>query len=70
MTRIRDKAAVVGIGQTEFSASSGRGETRLALEAITAALADAGIKPSEVDGIVRYGVAQHGVSDAWVAHNL
>lgn len=51
---IRGKAAIVGIGQTEFSADSGRSEWQLAMEAILQALQDAGIAPAEVDGIVRY----------------
>lgn len=51
---MRRRAAIVGIGQTEFSTNSGRTEWELAIEAVQAALADAGIAPSEVDGIVRY----------------
>lgn len=51
---MRRKTAIVGIGQTEFSTNSGRTEWELALEAVQAALADAGIAPSEVDGVVRY----------------
>lgn len=45
------KAAIAGIGATEFSKNSGRSELRLAVEAITAALEDAGIDRSEVDGL-------------------
>jgi len=48
------RAAIAGIGQTEFSKESGRTELRLAVEAVTAALTDAGIAPSEVDGMVTY----------------
>ena len=47
-------AAIAGIGATEFSKDSGRSELRLACEAVLAALADAGIAPSEVDGLVTY----------------
>ncbi|HEY2565979.1 MAG TPA: lipid-transfer protein [Acidimicrobiales bacterium] len=46
--------AVVGIGATEFSKESGRSELRLAVEAVDAALTDAGIAPSEVEGMVTY----------------
>jgi acetyl-CoA acetyltransferase len=46
--------AVVGIGATEFSKASGRSELRLAVEAVDAALSDAGIAPSEVEGMVTY----------------
>jgi acetyl-CoA acetyltransferase len=46
--------AVVGIGATEFSKASGRSELRLAVEAVDAALTDAGLEPSEVGGMVTY----------------
>ena len=49
--RLKDCAAIVGIGATEFSKDSGRSEVQLATEAIRAALDDAGIEPSEVDGM-------------------
>jgi 17-hydroxy-3-oxo-4-pregnene-20-carboxyl-CoA lyase len=46
--------AIVGIGATEFSKQSGRSELQLACEATVAALEDAGIEPSEVDGMVTF----------------
>jgi acetyl-CoA acetyltransferase len=49
---LRRKAAIAGIGETGFSANSGRTEQRLAAEAVLAALADAGLAPDDVDGIV------------------
>ena len=54
LNNIRDKAAIVGVGETEFSWDSGRSELQLAAEAIKAACDDAGISPHEIDGIVRY----------------
>ena len=45
------KTAIAGIGATEFSKASGRSELRLAVEAVDLALRDAGIEPSEVDGM-------------------
>ena len=45
------KAAIVGIGATEFSKNSGRSELQLALEACVAACDDAGIEPSQVNGL-------------------
>ena len=51
---IRDKAAIVGIGETEFSWDSGRSELQLASEAIKAACDDAGIAPQDIDGLIRY----------------
>ena len=45
------KTAIAGIGATEFSKESGRSELRLALEACMAALDDAGVEPSQVQGL-------------------
>ena len=53
---ISGRAAIVGLGATEFSKNSGRTELRLAMEATLAALADAGIDPSEVEGFSSYSV--------------
>jgi acetyl-CoA acetyltransferase len=48
------RTAVAGIGATGFSKDSGRSELQLAAEAVFAALDDAGLSPSEVDGLVTY----------------
>jgi len=48
------EVAIAGIGATEFSKESGRSELRLAAEAATAALADAGRAPADVDGLVTF----------------
>ncbi|KQX49384.1 MULTISPECIES: lipid-transfer protein [unclassified Streptomyces] len=48
------RAAVVGIGSTEFSKDSGRSELSLAAEAVRAALDDAGLTPADVDGLVTF----------------
>jgi acetyl-CoA acetyltransferase len=48
------KAAIAGIGATEFSKDSGRSELRLAAECVRAALDDAGLRPSDVDGLVTF----------------
>ena len=65
MGNFKDKAAIVGIGATEFSKKSGRSELRLAVEAVTAALADAGISPAEVDGISTYTIENNGEVDVF-----
>ena len=49
-------AAIAGIGATEFSKDSGRSELRLAAEATAEALADAGLTPSDVDGLVTFAM--------------
>lgn len=53
-SNLSGKAAIVGIGATEFSKNSGRSELRLAVEAVRAALRDAGIDPAEVDGLATF----------------
>lgn len=54
MTGLSGAAAIAGIGATEFSKDSGRSELQLACEAVSAAIADAGLRPSEVDGLVTF----------------
>ena len=53
---IRDKVAVIGVGETEYTKHGriGRPEFRLALEAILAACADAGLEPRMLDGFSSY----------------
>ncbi|CCK29017.1 lipid-transfer protein [Streptomyces davaonensis JCM 4913] len=48
------RTAIAGIGATEFSKDSGRSELRLAVEAVRAALDDAGLTPADVDGMVTF----------------
>jgi acetyl-CoA acetyltransferase len=55
-SELRDRAAIVGIGATEFSKDSGRSELRLAVEAVSAALDDAGLQPSDVDGYTTFSM--------------
>jgi acetyl-CoA acetyltransferase len=65
---LKDRAAIVGIGQTEFSKASGRSELQLACEATKAALDDAGLSPREVDGLVTFSMDSS--EEAEVARNL
>jgi acetyl-CoA acetyltransferase len=51
---LKDQAAIVGIGQTEFSKNSGRSELQLACEAVRNAIRDAGLEPSDVDGMTTF----------------
>jgi acetyl-CoA acetyltransferase len=59
VTGLRDRAAVVGVGYTEFSRNSGVSTLALALRAVRAALDDAGLPWDAVDG-----VATHRVGDS------
>jgi acetyl-CoA acetyltransferase len=54
MSTVMRTAAIAGIGATEFSKNSGRSELRLAAEAVASALADAGLAPADVDGLVTF----------------
>jgi acetyl-CoA acetyltransferase len=54
MSGLSGKAAIAGIGATDFSKDSGRSELRLAAEAVLDALDDAGLRPSDVDGLVTF----------------
>ena len=52
--RVKNRAAIVGIGETEYrkwGQITDRSEFRLAIEAILLAIADAGLKPADIDGI-------------------
>jgi acetyl-CoA acetyltransferase len=51
---LKDAAAIVGIGETAFAKQLEGSEKRLAAQAILAALDEAGIHPSEVDGFASY----------------
>lgn len=48
------RAAIVGIGATDFSKKSGRSELRLAAEAVRDALDDAGLSAADVDGLTTF----------------
>ncbi len=61
-------AAIVGIGHTEFAKNLGRSERRAAIEAISTALADAGLAARDVDGLVRFDL--EATSEVEVARSL
>ncbi len=65
---LKDKTAIVGVGHTEYSKDSGRSEMSLAVEAIRNAIADAGLKPSDIDGIGKYTMDNNDPVD--IAANL
>src|SRR5256885_13479740 len=65
---LRDRTAIAGIGTTEFSKDSGRTELRLACEAVSAALRDAGLAPADVDGMVTF--AMDGTDEIEIARSV
>ena len=54
MSHLRDKYCIVGVGETEYSRGSGRSTRAMAVEAIRKAILDAGLKASDVDGMLDY----------------
>jgi acetyl-CoA acetyltransferase len=51
---LNNEAAIVGIGQTKYSKNSGVSELALASECVAKAIADAGLKPSDIDGLTTF----------------
>lgn len=51
---LKDATAIVGIAETPFAKQLEASECQLACEAIVAACKDAGIEPSEIDGMASY----------------
>jgi acetyl-CoA acetyltransferase len=57
--RFAGRSALAGIGATEFSKRSGRSTLRLAVECCDAAIADAGLEPRQIDGMVSFTVEEN-----------
>jgi len=49
---ISDRAYIAGVGETEYVRGTDKSERQLILEASVAACRDAGVAPSEVDGVI------------------
>ena len=69
---LKEKAAITGVGETEYTRMSGKSILALQLEASLNAIADAGLSPKEIDGIIPYSnspvvaedfVTNFGISD-------
>lgn len=54
---MRGTAIISGIGETEYSRNSGLSDKALQLQAIQRAIADAGLKPRDIDGFIPSSVA-------------
>jgi acetyl-CoA acetyltransferase len=67
---IRGEVAIVGIGQTAYARALPGTAWELAIEAILAALADAGIDPREVDGLCRFAPPFETVSEPQLVRAL
>lgn len=53
---LREAGAVTGIGETDYMRGTDRTALSLQLEASLKAIEDAGLKPSDIDGLIPYGL--------------
>lgn len=53
---LRGKGAITGIGETTYAKVSGKSSLQLQIEASLAAIADAGLAPGDIDGIIPIGL--------------
>lgn len=73
MNSTKNRAAIVGIGITDFSKDSQRTELYMACQCIGAALDDAGLTPEDVDGLVKQtddATDEHAVTSSMGMGNL
>ena len=54
VANVKDKAVIAGVANTPFSKNSGVSELNLAIQAVKAACDDAGIHPSQIDGMATF----------------
>ncbi|MBI3637567.1 MAG: hypothetical protein HY216_15350 [Candidatus Rokubacteria bacterium] len=69
MKGLRDRYCIVGVGETEYSKSSGRTTRAMAVDAVRAAMLDAGLRGADVDGMMSYQSGDSTPSN-WVAPDL
>jgi acetyl-CoA acetyltransferase len=53
---LREKSAITGIGETAYLRGSGKSAFQLQVEASLTAIADAGLTPKDIDGIIPIGI--------------
>jgi acetyl-CoA acetyltransferase len=73
MNFLRNQAAIVGIAISGFSRDSGKTELRMSCETIKAALDDAGLAVTDVDGLVKHSEdasEEHAVTSSMGMENL
>ncbi len=65
---MRDEVAIVGVGETAYTKASGRSARAIGAEAVERAIADAGLVPSDIDGLTWSGAFADFDADAFHAH--
>jgi acetyl-CoA acetyltransferase len=53
---LREKAAITGVGETAYVRGSGKSAFQLQVEASLTAIADAGLTPKDIDGVIPIGI--------------
>ena len=51
---LKEKGAITGVGETDYSRASGKSVLALQLEASLKAIDDAGLTPKDIDGVIAY----------------
>ena len=64
---LREKAAISGVGETAYTRGTPKSALALQLEASLAAIADAGLSPRDIDGVVPY-FPGGGIAEDFVAN--
>ncbi len=59
---LRDKYAIIGVGETPYTRNSGRTTRHMGVDAVRNAIADCGISPGEIDGMMSYQVSDSTMS--------
>jgi acetyl-CoA acetyltransferase len=65
-----EKGAITGIGETAYTRGSGKSDEALQMEASLKAIADAGLKPTDIDGVVPYAAGATVAEDFITNFNL
>ena len=52
---LKERGAITGIGETAYSRNSGKSVVALQMQASLEAIADAGLSPTDIDGVIVYG---------------
>ena len=65
---LREAGAVTGVGATKYMRGTDRTPLSLQLEASLAAIADAGLKPSDIDGLIPYGSGATTVAEDFITN--
>jgi len=63
MVSLRERGAITGIGETAYMRGSGKTPLALQIEASLKAIADAGLKPTDIDGVLPYATGDSVAED-------